>query len=320
MQWLGEDSAALLAVVGAALVAGSIALVAAWSGNKNSRRQLAMQLMADKQQRERDRSMAVRRDVYIPAAEAISRIQSAISELADLGTDHALLSGRITADLGSLAKISVLGTDVTVFAISRLTAATMLAYLQLIAMRQKLLQRHGKLKAALAARDAAISQRQQITELLRQAFVSGNKDSTLLHRLHAQFEGDTRAAEARQADVERLLEEEVNEERELSMRILATNQEVLKHVPDALIAVRRELELPVDEPALRRIFAEQQTAALEVARHLLEHTGAGGQTAQAGAARDLGAREPEGRAVPAEGPGLILPGDGAGISVSQDLH
>jgi hypothetical protein len=285
MQW-PEGSTAALWAIGGALAAGGIALLAVWLSNKNSRRQLAMQLLADKHQRERDRNMAVRRDVYIPAAEAISRIQSMISELADFSTDPSMLSRRITADLGALAKVSVLGTDATVFAISRLTAASMLAYLQLTAVRQKLLQRHGKLKAALAARDAAVSQRQQISELLHQAFKAGSSEPTLLRRLQTQFECDAKAAEARQAEVEQLFEEHANEEREVHLRVLETNQKVLKHVPDALLAVRRELELPINEAALRRMFAEQQAATLEVARRFLEHTGEISRALEAGALGD----------------------------------
>jgi hypothetical protein len=321
MQW-PEGYIAALWAIGGVVSAGGIALLSVWLSNKNSRRQLGMQLVADKQQRERDRSMAVRRDVYIPAAEAISRIQSMISELADFSTDHSVLSRRITADLGSLAKVSVLGTDATVFAISRLTAASMLAYLQLTAVRQKLLQRHGRLKAALAARDAAVSQRQQVSELLHQAFKAGNNDPTLLRRLQTQFECDAKAAEARQAEVERLLEEHANEEREVHLRMLEANQKVLRHVPDALIAVRRELELPINEAALRRMFAEQQAATLEVARRFLEHTGEVGKSLEAGAAGDVAVREAGIAIVAEERPGQI-PAEREAISAppgSSELH
>ena len=231
-----------------------------------------MLLVADKQQRERDRSMAVRRDVYIPAAEAIARIQNVITELADFRADHVVLSRQITSDLGSLAKVNVLGTDATVAAISRLTAACTLCYLQLTAMHENLLQRHRNMKAALTARDNAVSHRRQIADLFHQAFKADNNDATVLRRLQTQFEGDDRVAKERQAEVDRLLEAHTNEEREARLRVLEMNQEVLKHVPDALIAVRRELELPTNEDALRRMFAEQQTATLRISRRLLAHT------------------------------------------------
>src|SRR5262249_14542483 len=105
MRWFEANAAALWAIVGTMCAAGS-ALLAVWLSNRNARRQLAMLLVADKQQRERDRSMAVRRDVYIPAAEAIARIQNVITELADFRADHVAHSRQITADLGSLAKVS----------------------------------------------------------------------------------------------------------------------------------------------------------------------------------------------------------------------
>jgi hypothetical protein len=305
MQWLSGSAAALWAIAGS-LSAGVIALLAVWMSNKNSRRQLAMQLFADKQQRERDRNMAVRRDVYIPAAEGISRIQNLISELADFTTDQSALSRHITTDLASLAKVSVLGTDATVFAISRLTAASMLAYLQLTTMRQKLLQRRGKLQTAVAARDSAVDQRQQIARLFHQAFKSGTNDSSLLRRLQTQLESDDKAAKARQSEVDRLLEEHTNEERELHLRILEVNQEILKHVPDALIAVRRELELPINEAVLRRFFAEQQTSTLEVARRVLDQTGTMEKAPQMGAISGVTTKEPKSPVIPEERPAPIL--------------
>lgn len=271
MRWFDGNAAALWAIVGT-ICAGGIALLAVWLSNRHSRRQLAMLLVADKQQRERDRSMAVRRDVYIPAAEAIARIQNVITELADFRADHVVLSRQITSDLGSLAKVNVLGTDATVAAISRLTAACTLCYLQLTTMHENLLQRHRNMKAALTARDNAASQLRQIADLFHQSFKSDNNDATVLRRLQTQFEGDDRTAKERQAAVDRLLEAHTNEEREARLRVLEMNQEVLKHVPDALIAVRRELELPTNEDALRRMFAEQQTATLRISRRLLAHT------------------------------------------------
>jgi hypothetical protein len=271
MRWFDANAAALWAIVGAICAAG-IALLAVWLSNRNSRRQLAMLLVADKQQRERDRSMAVRRDVYIPAAEAIARIQNVITELADFRADHVVHSRQITADLGSLAKVSVLGTDATVAAISRLTAASTLCYLQLTAMREHLLQRQRTVKAAITARDNAASQRRQIADLFHQAFKTDNNDATVLRRLQTQFEGDDRAAKERQTEVDRLLEAHTNEERGVRLRVLEMNQEVLRHVPDALLAVRRELELPTNEDALRRMFAEQQAAILRISRRLLAHT------------------------------------------------
>lgn len=94
----------------------------------------------------------------------------------------------------------------------------------------------------------------------------------------------------------------------MHLRVLETNQEVLKHVPDALIAVRRELELPINEAALRRMFAEQQAATLEVARRFLEHSGDLGKSLEAAAAGDSAAREVGSSAVLEERSGQLIAG------------
>src|SRR5262249_37943037 len=70
--------------VWAAVIAASIAFLTTILTNKNSRKQLRMQLQHEAQERERERAMALRRDVFLPAAEALIRGQHALGQVVNI--------------------------------------------------------------------------------------------------------------------------------------------------------------------------------------------------------------------------------------------
>jgi hypothetical protein len=65
-------------VVWAALIAAGVAFLTTTLSNRNSRKQLKMQLDSSAQHQKLEREMALRRDVYLPVAEAIPRMNGCI--------------------------------------------------------------------------------------------------------------------------------------------------------------------------------------------------------------------------------------------------
>jgi hypothetical protein len=65
-------------VVWSALIAASVAFFTTTLSNRNSRAQLQMQLDATARREKIEREMALRRDVYLPATEAITRASASL--------------------------------------------------------------------------------------------------------------------------------------------------------------------------------------------------------------------------------------------------
>ena len=95
---------AIIAAI-AVLAAAGLSLLASWLSNRNSRVQLQMQLAHDATQRDREREMALRRDVYLPAIEAIVRTQASLGLMTDPNTDQIALGHQLSTDQATIAKV-----------------------------------------------------------------------------------------------------------------------------------------------------------------------------------------------------------------------
>jgi hypothetical protein len=99
-------------------LAGSIlTLTGVFLTNWNSRKQLGMQLEHSARQEDRKRYMDLRRDVYLPAAEAIMRSNGVISKLVDLSVSENDVAQTIQESFAILAKMHVVGKERTVAAV-----------------------------------------------------------------------------------------------------------------------------------------------------------------------------------------------------------
>jgi hypothetical protein len=128
-------------VVWAALIAAMVAFTSTVLSNRNSRKQLQMQLNNNALQRDRERAMALRRDVYLPAAEALARVQGALGQLTRVSADEEAIGRQLVTDLATMAKIHLVASESTVAALMAYQKALMPAYLELIALRAPIVVR-----------------------------------------------------------------------------------------------------------------------------------------------------------------------------------
>jgi hypothetical protein len=120
---------------GAAALSAVVSFVSSRLSNRNARQQLETQLKHDAEQRDRDRAMTLRRDVYLPAIEAVVRSHAALGHAANLDSDIAASGKQLVTDLAEIAKVHLVASEATVKAIMAFTNALMPAYLELAALR-----------------------------------------------------------------------------------------------------------------------------------------------------------------------------------------
>jgi signal transduction histidine kinase len=279
MEWINAIlSAHVPDAIWAALIAAAVAITSTQLANWHSRKMMRMQLRDGSLQRDRDRAMSLRRDVYLPAAEAIVRIQAALGQLVDLKADQNKIARRMSADLATLAKVHLVATEPTVRALMAYQKVVMPAFLEIVAERSPLIVHRLGVEDHQKYVDRADAEVERIVQLMRQHNISGSGDQAAFERLTAQstIEQNTRKHHLdKQSTLRRalLLGQLALTER---MAELAVNTAEL--IPDALICSRQELELPVSDPdAYRSIYSEQQQAArqtmleaVRVARKMLE--------------------------------------------------
>lgn len=122
-------------VVWAALIASLLTLGGVSLSNRNSRIQTRNQLNHDSSQRNREREMALRQDVYLRACEGIAKGQNILIRLTNLELSEQEVADDSSVNATMLAQIQVVGTNETLRAVSTFTLELGSAYLELILKR-----------------------------------------------------------------------------------------------------------------------------------------------------------------------------------------
>lgn len=247
-------------VVWAALIAAGVAfLTTALSNRYNAR------------ERARDRAMALRRDVYLPAIEAVARANGALGHAANLDVDLAEVSKQITADLATIAKVHLVASEATVRGLLAFQKALMPAYLELITRRMPLVARRGAIQIEQHLIDRALAEQQKFVQMLQELNLSGNNDAAARERLNVQFniaDCNFREHSEKQAALQR---EQMADHLSITARLAELLPLVTRFMPETLISARKELELPIDPAEYARLFQETQEAAQRAMRDLIEH-------------------------------------------------
>ena len=128
---MAEWLASIPDVVWAALLASLLTLSGVLLANRDSRMRQTPELKHDASQRNREREMALRRDVYLRAAEAISRVQNMLMRLTDLSVSEQDFSASFCRDSSAMAQVQLVGANNTVQAISAFGPELSAAFLEL---------------------------------------------------------------------------------------------------------------------------------------------------------------------------------------------
>src|SRR4030067_328194 len=106
-------------VVWAAAIASLLTLEGVLLTSRDNNKRLLKQLEHEKHQRDREREMAIRKDVYFKAAEYVSRAMTGIMRVANLDINDEELGKDISDGSAAFSKIHVVGTFDTVQSVSR---------------------------------------------------------------------------------------------------------------------------------------------------------------------------------------------------------
>jgi hypothetical protein len=276
------DYAAYVAA-GVALLTAIGSFVASWFSNRNSRAQqktqlqhasdqLKVQLQHTADQRDRDRAMALRRDVYLPAVEAIIRSHGSLGKVINLEADLAEIGQQMITDQATMAKIHLVGSQRTVTALMTYINELMPGYMELMSLRVPMAVRRQAIDAEQSLMDRSNAMQQQIVELMRQFNIAGKTDQDEWQRLNRQVEAE-KATFSQHADKKaELWTEQLAELRRAFIRMNELAIRLTSLIPDAVIAARQEIELPIDPEEYRRLFAEQNQVVQRVMQDFLNRT------------------------------------------------
>jgi hypothetical protein len=274
MYWLLQEAMDLMKAVPATfwgVVIGSFfTLSGVILSNRASERRMRAQFEHDRDLRARERDLNLRKEIYLAAAEALNAGLEAVGRLGniDVPLDKAV---EVYADKApAIAKVHVIAREETFIAVGQLSVALNQAILQLTTKRIPLTLLQGRIASMSQLLDGFQKESAHALELMRNYNIEGTVDLRRFEAIEGQFKFE-----------QNRINETVNErflvQKELMSKQLVYIEEslglagaVTALIAPVVIAVRRELELPFDEDAYRRMVADLQerqradaTAALQ---------------------------------------------------------
>jgi hypothetical protein len=230
-------------------------------------KRLGTQLAHDRGLRDRDREMLMRKDIYLGAAEAFA---AGVHSLARYG-DPSLRSEEVVKDFESkrpsLAKVYVVASSSTIRTVAEVVGAIVAAQLKLSAMRITLLAIQEKIEIADELIRSSLKDRAYLLDAVRQEHTVSPNDPQQAARLESNVDFYGK-------QVDDLVEKRNGYRRELRtfqagmmVEWQRENAVVNRLLIPAVVSLRTELELPIDESNLRSVVehtAATSTSALAV--------------------------------------------------------
>ena len=248
--------------VWAALIAAVIAGYTATKSNKNARLMIQTQIEDAAQQAESKRKMDLRRDVYFNAVKAVTEITSIIGALTDVNTSNEKIRDAYSKAIADISGVHIIASTKTLNAVSEMIHAISKLYLEISLMRVKLLMETEKLKALSSIEITEIQNGAALNEMMKQHNLSGGTPEQWA-RIQQQWEIH-----------QRLLTDQAQKRIEQQKIVLKLSGDMLKQYGEgagpilplqasALIAIREELGLPMDENEYLKFIDKSRQAAKE---------------------------------------------------------
>jgi hypothetical protein len=249
---------ALWVTIIVAVLSPIITLISVGRSNGASRKNLKDQLAHDADQRDRERKMSLRREVYLQAAEALAHANTLIGRLSNPNSDEHAIAEEWAKDLVTISKTHIVGNDETVAAVMTYVNVLGPAFLEMLGRRVPLVLRKQMIETHDGLARKADLDRERLLALMQEYNLQLVKDQEKRDALNVQFEiaSNTSASQHHMALELRL--SQVREQLAVTERVQALARLNTKLLPEAVLAVRKEMDLPLDRIAYERLWAAQQ--------------------------------------------------------------
>ena len=260
--------------VGSYLITGGVTLLATLSGvfvaNLSQNKRLRAQLAHEREMKNREREMSLRKDVYLAGAEAVYAGLLAVNRFANLETPHEKVIEGYLDKAPSLAKVHIIAKEETVKALVAFSAALDTLFVRLFARRGPLVSEKQKIDALITQADITDKENSRTLELIKQYNLEGLTDQNRRDWLQRNFDFEQKQSKAARQEAASLavtlylkqlqLMEDSTDERNKLVRLL---------IP-VVFSIRKELELSIDEVEYRRVLDAAASEQLKIFKEYLQ--------------------------------------------------
>ena len=238
--------------------------------NRASDRRLRAQFEYERELRNRDRELALRKDIYLAATEAISAGLESVAKMADLEIPTKEISEGYLKRAPAIAKIHVIGNEETLKAVINISSELSKTFMQLNVKRGLLLSK----KQEIANLDELIAKfgqdRDRMTELMKQYNLQGLADERLWKTIEANLKFEAERFDRTLEQKTNLLGALIADQLNLAKECVKELNGLSRLLVSVVVAVRKELEIPIDGKNYERMIEESVAKLTDNVTQFLE--------------------------------------------------
>ena len=263
LDWLAEIVKAI------ALLPGAIwAVVGALGGvmysNRASDKRLRAQFEYERTLRNNDRELALRKDIFLAATEAISAGFHLVSSIPNLDIPLRELSADYLKKAPAIMKINIVGNIKSIKAIMNVSNEINNSFLKLTLKRGLLDTKKNKIVMLNQNAEEFDKERGRMLELMKQYNLEGSTDKNLWDTIKGNIDLEQKRSVSAWADVLKLGETLVDDQLQLGKSSIEELFNLVELFTPCMIAMREELQLPVDEKDFEQIMKSANTGQMEL--------------------------------------------------------
>lgn len=235
--------------------------------NRAGDKRLRAQFEHERESKTKDREMALRKEVFLSAAEAVAAGMNSIGRFANFDIANDKITQLYVEKSSAISKVHVIATTETILPLAQFTTRLGALYLELFARRHELINERN----AIALVDNQVAQfekeRDRILEMIKQHNIEGVIDQRRWRVLQDNFDFEQKRINDGLAHRAQLASALQPKHLDFMRQCLSHTEQLGGMLIPVLTAVRRELELPLDEAAYRQAMMEsyaQQQQAVDV--------------------------------------------------------
>jgi hypothetical protein len=201
-----------------------------------------------------EREQNMKREVYMDAVEAISKIQNMVASFSNLNISEEKITSELSAQAGKIAKVQIVGTKETVQAVTFFMGEIGTATLHLMLERMALINRKTDIQISIDLRDRYQSEIDRYLSIMKNMNLAGNQDQGTWEHVNKSFEFECAQRDKHDREINDLWALQNREHIVYVRQCMATFFGISEHLAQAVLSVRCELGLEISHDDYLDIF------------------------------------------------------------------
>jgi hypothetical protein len=224
--------------------------------NRSNDRRLREQFSHDREQKNRERELTLKKEIFLSVAEAFSAGIGAVNRFGNLEISNEQITSSFTDKSSSVAKVYVIAKMETSSAVAKFTSELASTYLRLFAKRVPLIEKKQRIDFLKEQIAAFSKQRDQMLELMREYNINGETNPEKFEALNSNFQFEQQNISNTIKEQDQALLTLHSQQLDFIRECVSETVRLNTFLTPALIAIRTELELPIAPDAFDQLFKE----------------------------------------------------------------